>query len=272
MRSVVHDCDPRTRVRGRQRELQAEHARAEDDDPLACGDGVADAGGVVEITQCRDAAGERVVGAGDPVCRARDAVQRRDVRAGSGGEHDAVVGEPPAIAQNGDPCGAIELADRDAGDDAAAGGFDSGAIGDGQRAALHRTDGVLGHQHAVVGIALLRADHGELDVPRAYGGDEVLGEACADRSVADHEHAERGFGHATFASSTRRTRTAPVLNSGIADTGSTASEVSTLAVPSPAKWKGTKTSPGRTSPESSAFAWMTPRSLDSSTVSPSAIP
>ena len=71
---------------------------------------------------------------------------------------------------------------------------------------------------------------------------------------------------------TRSRRTAQTLNSGIPETGSTASLVSRLALSSPAQWKGRKTVSGRIAVVTDAVATSTPRADVTRTASPSVTP
>ena len=183
----------------------------------AC-DGLAHALGVVEVAQRGDADGQRVVASDErrAVLLERqavaavplDAVEGRHVRARAGGEHEAVVGEPLAVverrrcaARGRSRSPATPVSSR------TPAALEVGAIGDGQRVELGVADGVLGDQHAVVGVDGLGSDDGELDPPVAHGGEQVLGEACADRPVADERRrgVRRGVIRTT-ASATARTR------------------------------------------------------------------
>ena len=101
-------------------------------------------------------------------------------------------------------------------------------VADEHRVEVGVADRVLRDEHPVVRLDVLAGDDRELDVAGPHGGQQLLDEACADGSVADEDDPE--CGHAgTPASARRVTRTTLVLNSGIDEIGSTASEVSRFA-------------------------------------------
>ena len=239
VRAVVHDAHLGARVRGGEREFEPEHARTEHDDATAPAHGLEHAFGVVEIAERRDALGERIVVRHESVAVLLergavasvpfDAVERRHVGTGAGGEHEAVVRHGFAGAQQH---GAVVAVDRGRGDPeqhASARSFGGDAVADEHRIELGVADGVLGHEHAVVRLDVFAGDDGQRDRARRDRWQQLLDEAGADRAVADEDDPE-GSAHTRTPASTRRlARTTLVLNSGIDDTGSTASLVRRFA-------------------------------------------
>ena len=127
-----------------------------------------------------------------------------------------------------DPRGAVDRGRGDAEEDAGAGLLRGDRVADEHRVEIGVADRVLRDEHPVVRLDVLAGDDRELDVAGPHGGQQLLDEACADGSVADEDDPE--CGHAgTPASARRVTRTTLVLNSGIDEIGSTASEVSRFA-------------------------------------------
>ena len=124
VRSVVHDADLRAGVRGGERELEPEHARAEHDDAAPAAHGLEHAVGVGEIAQRGDALGQLVVvrhevarvllERGEVAPVPLHAVERRHVRAGARREHEAVVAELLARAQPHDARSAVDRGRGDA--------------------------------------------------------------------------------------------------------------------------------------------------------------
>ena len=204
--------------------------------PLA--HGLEHALGVGEVAQRGDALGQLVVARhevprvllerGEVAPVPLHAVERRHVGPGAGGEHEPVVAELLAGAQVHDARGAVDRGRGDAEEHAGAGLLRGGAVADDHRVELGVADRVLRDQHAVVRLDVLAGDDGELDGAGSHGGQQLLDEAGADGSVADEDDPE--CGHARTPASARRvTRTTLVLNSGIDEIGSTASEVSRFA-------------------------------------------
>ena len=242
--AVVHDAHLRAGMRGGEGELEPEHARAEHDDAAPLAHGLEHALGVGEVAQRGDARRQLVVvrhevpsvllERGEIAAMPLDAVERRHVRPRPRREHEAVVAELLAGAQPHDVRGTVDRGGGDAEEHAGAGLLGRDAVADDHGVELGVADRVLRHEHAVVRLDVLAGDDGELDGAGPHGGQQLLDEACADGSVADEDDPE--CAHAGTPASTRRaraaireTRTTLVLNSGIAETGSTASDVSRFA-------------------------------------------
>ena len=215
-----------------------EHARAEHDDAAPLAHGLEHAVGVGEVAQRGDALGQLVVvrhevprvllERGEVAPVPFHAVERRHVRPRARREHEPVVAELLARAQPHDARGAVDRGRGDAEEHAGARLLRGGAVADDHGVEFGVADRVLRHQHAVVRLDVLAGDDGELDGAASHGGQQLLDEAGADGSVADEDDPE--CGHARTPASTRRvTRTTLVLNSGIDEIGSTASEVSRFA-------------------------------------------
>ena len=103
------------------------------------------------------------------------------------------------------------------------------AVADEHRVEVGVADRVLGDEHPVVRLDVLAGDDGERDGAAPHGGQQLLDEAGADGSVADEDDPECGSCGDSGSPTRRVTRTTLVLNSGIDEIGSTASQVSRFA-------------------------------------------
>lgn len=134
----------------------------------------------------------------------------------------------------------------------------------------------LAEQDAVVGLAALGTDDGDVVLAGEVAGEEVLDEPRPDHAVADDDESHAGTsvslrcrgGSWVGWGSARHTLTAQTLNSGIPETGSVASLVTRLTLASPAQWNGMKTVSGRTRSVTRAGAVTVPLALVSVTSSP----
>src|SRR5690606_2159669 len=261
--AAVHEAHRHAAPREPARDLDPQHSRADDDGVPGVDRRGDDLARVVERAQRVRAAGQaaRLVGEAGDVGHAGGRAR---------GEHDDVV-RVRALAGDDAARRAVDRDGLGAATDPYARVVGAGQP-DGRDVDLPRDD--LAEEHAVVRLVLLGAEDRDLHRVPARGvvppRREVAREPRPDHAVADHDDPRHpGTSCSTGA---RRTSTAHTLNSGMPETGSVASVVTRLTLPSPLQWKGMKTVSGRTASVHRATASIVPRRVVRRARSPSPTP
>ncbi|OUE30085.1 hypothetical protein BFL35_11955 [Clavibacter michiganensis] len=198
--AVVHGDDVRPLLRRGERQLHAEHARAEHDDAPSGPDGREHRARVPQVAERDDARGEGTPpvvervgiprGVAPRVPGRLEPVHGRHVRPGAGRQHEPVVRERLAGVQGRDPAHAVDRDHRVVPQHPHAGRLRRGRVGHLEALPVGAAHRVLGDEHAVVRVAVLRAHDDDREDPRPHRRQEALDEARGDGSVADDEHAD----------------------------------------------------------------------------------